>query len=71
MGEYDPDGNLKYPNDHYLYWVIPSMAAHTERDHDDPKPYYFEFVERHAHLNAGGQGVANPEFKAAPSDRHD
>jgi hypothetical protein len=71
MGEYDPDGNLMYPRDPYLYWVIPSMASHEGRDHDDPDPFYFEFVERHAHLNAGANGVPNPEFKAGQSDKHD
>jgi hypothetical protein len=71
MGEYDPDGKLKYPGDPYLYWVIPSMADHPGRDHDDPEPLYFEFVERHARLKGGGQGVANPDFNANESGKHD
>jgi hypothetical protein len=59
MGEYDAEGQLNNPDDPYLYWVIPSMAARPENDQEERDPYYFEFIERHAHLN----DVAKPERK--------
>jgi hypothetical protein len=67
MGEYDAGGQLMNPDDPYLYWVIPSMAIHPGQDPEDINPYYFEFIERHAHLG----DLAKPDAKLETKQKQD
>ncbi len=47
QGEYDPEGNLKDPNDPFLWWTIPILKVGTDKDSE-----VVDYLQTHADLGS-------------------